>query len=185
MEPLAESGQSAVNVLPPANIHSHPHPHPHSAGASPLAHSSHWLAGAQRHQVRLRHRWSQGGRGVTAVQTLCTVVAPNLSGYDCRIYYGVIRTKTALHTVPGGRRVTTGQKAPSGPAPGLKAHRFALIQCEFQILCSSFFKQKNWNCTKVFKRQKWWILNVQYFLSQFIILVLLYLEFCVFLTFHT
>lgn len=77
---------------------------------------------------------SRRAGGVTAVQTLCTVVAPNLSGYGCRIYYGVIRTKTALRTVPGGRRVTTGQQAPSGPAPGLEPHRFTPIQCEFQIL---------------------------------------------------
>lgn len=131
---LAESGQSAVNLLPPAHIHSHPPPPPPlSWGFTfspllPLARRGPGASGETPSQMKSRR-----AGGVTAVQTLCTVVAPNLSGYGCRIYYGAIRTKTALHTVPGGRRVTTGQQAPSGPAPGLEPHRFTRSSVSFRF----------------------------------------------------
>lgn len=105
---------SCQSVASRANIHSHPH--------LPLARRGPAASGETPSQMKSRR--AEGWGGVTAVQTLCTVVAPNLSGYGCRIYYGVIRTKTALHTVPGGRRVTTGHQAPCGPAPGLRPHRF-------------------------------------------------------------
>lgn len=110
-------------------------------GASPLAHSSHWPAGAQRHRVRLRHRsWQR--REVTPVQTLVPVVAPNLSGSNGRIYYCVIRTQTAQHTVPGGRQVTSEQQPPSGAAPrcrSLRPLRIRLVKCTSLCSVERFF----------------------------------------------